>query len=195
MGIGDTSPAALLTVGSGDVFQVSTLGAITGITLDTGQGANELYDMDQNVLTTSAVTFATVDTGQGANELYDMDQNVLQASAVTFATLDTGQGANELYDMDQNVLTTSDVIFASATLNNTGLHILDTNASHDLIVAPGSDLLADRTLTLTTGDADRTITLQGNPTLNDWFDQSVKTTAAPIFATVDTGQGANELYD
>ena len=195
VGIGDTSPAALLTVGSGDVFQVSTLGAITGITLDTGQGANELYDMDQNVLTTSAVTFATVDTGQGANELYDMDQNVLQASAVTFATLDTGQGANELYDMDQNVLTTSDVIFASATLNNTGLHILDTNASHDLIVAPGSDLLADRTLTLTTGDADRTITLQGNPTLNDWFDQSVKTTAAPIFATVDTGQGANELYD
>jgi len=52
-----------------------------------------------------------------------------------------------LYDMDQNVLSTSDVIFASATLNNTGLHILDTNASHDLIVAPGSDLLADRTLT------------------------------------------------
>lgn len=59
----------------------------------------------------NAVTFTTVDTGQGANELYDMDQNVLQASAVTFATLDTGQGANELYDMDQNVLTTSNVEF------------------------------------------------------------------------------------
>lgn len=38
------------------------------------------------------------------------------------------------------------------TLPNTGLHLLDTNASHDLIIAPGSDLTADRTLTITTGD-------------------------------------------
>ena len=42
-----------------------------------------------------------------------------------------------------------------------GLHILDTNASHDLIVSPGSDLTADRTLTITTGDADRTLTMTG----------------------------------
>jgi len=33
-------------------------GAITGTTLDTGQGANELYDMDQNMLTTSDVVFS-----------------------------------------------------------------------------------------------------------------------------------------
>ena len=60
-------------------------GAIVATTLDTGQGANELYDMDQNVTTTSAVTFTTVNTGQGANELYDMDQNVKTDSTVTFA--------------------------------------------------------------------------------------------------------------
>jgi hypothetical protein len=40
------------------------------------------------------------------------------------------------------------------TVPNTGLHLLDTNASHDLIVKPGSDLTADHTVTLTTGDAD-----------------------------------------
>ena len=40
------------------------------------------------------------------------------------------------------------------TVPNTGLHLLDSNASHDLIVKPGSDLTADKTLTLTTGDAD-----------------------------------------
>jgi hypothetical protein len=34
----------------------------------------------------------------------------------------------------------------SVNVNNTGLHILDTNGSHDLIIAPGSDLTADRTL-------------------------------------------------
>ena len=51
------------------------------------------------------------------------------------------------------------------TFPNTGLHILDTNASHDLILAPGSDLTADRTLTITTGDASRTLTLSGDTTL------------------------------
>lgn len=40
------------------------------------------------------------------------------------------------------------------TLANTGLHLLDSNASHDLIIKPGSNLTADKTLTLTTGDAD-----------------------------------------
>jgi hypothetical protein len=51
------------------------------------------------------------------------------------------------------------------TLTNTGLHLLDTNASHDLIVAPGSDLTADRTLTLTTGDANRTLTLTADSSI------------------------------
>lgn len=43
------------------------------------------------------------------------------------------------------------------THTNTGLHILDTDASHDLIIKPGSNVTADRTLTVTTGDADRTL--------------------------------------
>ena len=65
-------------------------GALTGTTLDTGQGANELFDMDQNVLQASAVTFATVDTGQGANELYGMDQGVESTDEVEFKGVTTG---------------------------------------------------------------------------------------------------------
>lgn len=53
----------------------------------------------------------------------------------------------------------------SVYLNNTGLKIKDTNASHGLIVSPGSDITADRTLTITTGDSNRTITLNGDTTL------------------------------
>jgi hypothetical protein len=45
------------------------------------------------------------------------------------------------------------------TVPNTGLHLLDTNASHDLIVKPGSDITADRTLTITTGDTDMIVNL------------------------------------
>jgi hypothetical protein len=50
-----------------------------------------------------------------------------------------------------------DTLATGLTFPNTGLHILDTNASHDLIIAPGSNLTADRTLTITTGDASRTL--------------------------------------
>ena len=42
------------------------------------------YNTGQHLTTSSAVTFATVNTGQGDNELYDMNQNVLTSSDVTF---------------------------------------------------------------------------------------------------------------
>ena len=80
--------------------------------------------------------------------------------------------------------TTTPTFTDVVTFPNTGLHILDTGGDHDLIIKPGTDVSVDRTLTLTTGDADRTITLSGNPTLADWFDQSVKVAASPTFAAV-----------
>lgn len=58
-----------------------------------------------------------------------------------------------------------DTMTGKLTLVNTGLQLLDTNASHYLVIAPGSDLSANRTLTLTTGDASRTVTLNGNLTV------------------------------
>lgn len=73
---------------------------------------------------------------------------------------------------------------AAITFANNGLHILDTNASHDLIITPGSNLTADRILTLITGDVARTITLNGDPTLADWFDQAIKTSSSPTFAAL-----------
>ena len=54
---------------------------------------------------------------------------------------------------------------ASLAFANTGLKVKDTNASHTLTLKPGSDLTDNRTLTLTTGDADRTVTLSGNLTV------------------------------
>lgn len=54
----------------------------------------------------------------------------------------------------------------SVYLNNTGLKIKDTNASHGLSIVPGSDLSADRTLTITTGDADRTLTIAGTASVS-----------------------------
>jgi len=49
---------------------------------------------DQLGNTTSAVTYISVNTGQGANELYDMDQNVLVASDVTHNSMNLTAGIN-----------------------------------------------------------------------------------------------------
>lgn len=58
-------------------------------------------------------------------------------------------------------ITDGDTLTSGLTFPNTGLHILDTNASHDLIIAPGSNITADRTLTIITGDQDRSLQVSG----------------------------------
>jgi hypothetical protein len=75
----------------------------------------------------------------------------------------------------------------SVYLDNTGLKIKDTNASHGLTIAPGSDLSADRALTVTTGDADRTLTISGNATVS----QDYSTTGNPQFATIELGAASD----
>lgn len=79
-------------------------------------------------------------------------------------------------------ITLDDITVDTITIGKDGLHLLDTNESHDLIVSIGSDLTADRTLTITTGDSNRAVTINGDCTLNDWFDQALKTTSDPILA-------------
>lgn len=45
------------------------------------------------------------------------------------------------------------------TLPNTGLHLQDTDTDFEMIIKPGTDYTADRTVTLTGPDADITLTL------------------------------------
>ena len=65
--------------GNVDDLQTDSGSFSTRVTVTEASGA--LFDG------TGAVTFATVDTGQGANELYDMDQNVKTDSNVTFGNV------------------------------------------------------------------------------------------------------------
>jgi hypothetical protein len=92
--------------------------------------------------------------------------------------------------VSQDYSATGTPSFAGVTLGNAGLHLLDTNASHDLILSPGSDLAADRTLTLTTGDADRTLTISGNATVS----QDYSTAGSPQFTGIELSHAtANTL--
>lgn len=69
---GAAAPTWSAVTGTGNVVRATSptlvtpvLGAASATTLDTGQGANELYDMDQNVQTTDNVTFGSVTATNG----------------------------------------------------------------------------------------------------------------------------------
>ena len=100
--VADGGNVTLQTYNSGAWVTVATwtnaggltmTGALAGATLNTGQGAYELYAMNQDVESTDAVTFATVNTGQGANELYGMDQGVKTTDSPSFVAITEGANA------------------------------------------------------------------------------------------------------
>lgn len=84
---------------------------------------------------------------------------VVSAGAATKQYVDSALGAKA------NAGANTDI--TSIYLNNTGLKVKDTNATHGLIITPTSNLTADRTLSLSTGDESRTISLTGNLIIGD----------------------------
>lgn len=73
----------------------------------------------------------------------------------------------------------------------TSLSVRSTGAAFDVLFASAEAITANRTLSWVLGNAARTITLSGNPTLADWFDQSVKVAASPQFAGVEVGHASD----
>jgi hypothetical protein len=76
-------------------------------------------------------------------------------------------------------------LVGSGRFNNEGLRVLDTDASHDQIIKVGSNLSADRTLTITTGDADRTLTIGASATVS----QDYSSSGSPTFTNVRVSNG------
>ena len=90
-------------------------------------------------------------------------------------------------------------IDGSGDLTNVGtispLAIVDNGGAgtHSLQFLAGNTYTAARTLTFDTGDASRIITLSGNPTLGNWFNQSVTTADSPTFVAATFSGGAITL--
>jgi hypothetical protein len=98
----------VLTTSSPTFSSMTVTNGISGATLDTGQGANELYDMDQNVQTGSTVTFASMTVTNAVNSAeFKIGANAL--TTTEFGYLD-GQ--------DQSLATTSTPTFSSMTVTN-----------------------------------------------------------------------------
>ena len=87
-------------------------------TLDTGQGATEVYLMNQNVRTSDAVTFATINTGLGATEVYPMDQSVASTANVTFASFRLSKVAQSAGNFGEVITITDGLQSFTITVNN-----------------------------------------------------------------------------
>src|SRR3990167_708474 len=205
------TPGRLIVAGVNGLLSDATVtessGALGGITIISmsGQLTNTLTIGTAPLVITSTtkVVNLNVDLLDDQSGSYYLDSanftgvnwtDLIDTGATTLHKHDHG-GMDGLADDDhaQYILVAGTRTFTGAqTFINSGIHILDTNASHDLILAVGSDLFSDKTFTLTTEDSDRTITLAGIPTLNDWFDQSVKTTVSPGFVALSL---AGDLTD
>jgi len=121
-------------------------------------GINDVTGLPQPIYVNSSGEILVSMTGSGAGDVVGPASSTDNA----IARYD-GTGGKTLLSSSVIIDDLDNVTgMTTLTLPNTGLHILDTNASHDLIIAAGSDLTADRTLTFTTGDANRTVTLAGD---------------------------------
>lgn len=130
-------------------------------------GLSNCVTKDGQTTTTAAIPFALGATFGAAILPSTSDGAAIGSTAKQWSDLFMATGAVVNYGNGNYTITHSagDLAFSgTVTLTNTGLHILDTNATHDLIISPGSNLTADRTFTLTTGDANRTLSLAGDLT-------------------------------
>ncbi len=118
----------------------------------------EIYLQPDNTLNLGGIF------GGGGSTPGSTNPHTLGDTATHLGLLGDNQAPQFLMRDGSRMLTSPWTAGQAITLPNTGLHLLDTDASHDLIIAPGSNLTADRTLTIVTGDADRTLTLANSGT-------------------------------
>src|SRR5205085_1578923 len=85
VGIGDSSPAALLTVGNGDLFQVNSSGAIAAVVGITNSSTYNTNTFTSSALTFGAASTATVDSASG---------QTLQLGTTNATSLTLGNTAN-----------------------------------------------------------------------------------------------------
>lgn len=129
-------------------------------------------------------------TGGGADALDGILGSLLSNDDIAIVMLATGFYGFYRLDSDSGQAESSPLVIVPNTplgaeawilqgVIQQTVHLLDTDQSHDLIIQAGSDLSADRILTIITGDAARTLTINGNATVDGVTPSITSGTSAP----------------
>jgi hypothetical protein len=137
------------------------------------------FDGNRDIVTGTSVFVTSGSTNSGRWYISTTGTLTIDSTSLTFAKEVSASGflaiANNLSDVASAATSRSNLSAAasgantditSVYLNNTGLKVKDTNASHGLTIKPGSDLTADKVLTLNTGDADRALTIGADSSIS-----------------------------
>ena len=146
-------------------LNLSGSNAITGSLIISGSDVS--LSVQGHITSSGNILASKLDTGQGLNELYDMNQNVKTTSAVTFTSINTGQGITEVHLMNQNVKNTDIVQFAGLTLTKANFETLDLNSATSIAVDGGSagQLIVRSVPSIGAGASSATYTLTTNKIL------------------------------
>ena len=136
--------------------------AISVDTVNTGQGAYEVYAMNQNVRTTDNPTFNQINTGLGLTEVYPQNQYLRTTDNATFNQINTGLGSTEVYPMNQYVRTTDTPSFAKI---NTGYGATDVYLMNQHVRTSDSPSFSGLTVDSTTLKVDSSANKVGIGTL------------------------------
>lgn len=140
----------------------------------------------QIVATLGADTVTFRYKGVGRAQEVDLDDIPSNAANLTDNALVRGDGGARGVQTSVVIVDDSGNVtgILTLTLPNDGLHLLDSNATHDLILRPNSNLTADRTLLITTGDTNIELDLT-DPNADRvmiWDDSAAKWLAASLRA-------------
>ncbi len=169
-GLGDTSPASLFTVGSGDLFQVNSSGAIaaaTGIissgTINfSGLSASSAVFTDGSKNLTST---GTLGVGQGGTALTSTPTNgqllIGNGTGYTLATLTAGTGVS--VTTGAGSITVSATGASSNEFTDNVFRIIDNGDASKGIAFEASGITTATTRTFTVPDANGTLALTTTP--------------------------------
>jgi hypothetical protein len=161
------------TFGAGAILGIDAATNTAGTIKFWSAGANNYY---------STVTAGT----QTANATYTLptamataNSQALLGSTAGVLSWGTNFGANDI--------TTTNTVSGSILNATSYVQIKDPSSTYSLLLKPsGTAFGTYRSLYFNVANADRTITFSGNPTLDDWFNQAVKTTSSPSFVNLTT---------
>lgn len=191
-GAGTLTPSIANAVASGaaghmsgtDKAKLDGIEAAADVT-DAGNVGSSIHGASAKTTPVDADTLPLIDSAAG-NILKKLTWANLKATLWASPSL-TGTVAGPI----GNWTTSGFNVGLAASVTAGTINVVDSGGDHNLSFQMGENLSATRTLIWNVGDTNRAITLSGDPTLGNWFDQSVKAAASPQFAGVELGHATD----